>query len=167
MASASKMRRTDAHAFGIPRARLRGAAREALSSAGVFSGRFNRARQGPLEPYNPAEEIPITNVLGHDKQRILVRRALWSFTLPRSASSASIPYPGTWRQMTSHLQGCDQREVDVGAARILSAHPPRRKGKTIVDSSKPTSPPCAFIHTTTFATCPLPPPQNPVTDSVS
>jgi uncharacterized protein len=54
-------------------------------------------------------------------------------------------------------------KTTYGAARFLYAEP-AKDGAVILDFNKAINPPCAF---TAFATCPLPPPQNRLTLSVT
>ncbi len=108
-----------------------------------------------FEPYNPPKKVAITDVLGQTNEEtspgalvftidgqtyridpILEQGESDYFIIIKDATSGDTTYP---------------------AARYLYATPAGPDGNVIVDFNKAYNPPCAF---TSFATCPLPPPQN-------
>lgn len=108
-----------------------------------------------FEPYNPPKKVAITDVRGQTNEEtspgalvftidgqtfridpILERGESDFFIIIKDVTSGDATYP---------------------AGRYLYASPPGADGKVIVDFNKAYTPPCAF---TSFATCPLPPPQN-------
>jgi len=110
-----------------------------------------------FEPYQPPKIIPITNVL--------------SMTDDETSPGALVfDVAGTTHRVDPILEkgetdlfviiadGTTGKET-YGAGRYLYVSPPDKAGKVVIDFNKAYSPPCAF---TNYATCPLPPQQNPL-----
>ena len=108
-----------------------------------------------FEPYNPPHKVPITNVLGMTSDET-------------SPGQLAFDVDGqTYRVQPILEQGEKDwflifKDATAGhetyaAARYVYTHPPGPDGTTVLDFNKAYNPPCAF---TTYATCPLPPPQN-------
>lgn len=105
-------------------------------------------------PFEPAREIPITNVLGQT-------------TPSRSPGKAVFTREGRTFELLPIADGADgslffiisdatSGDETYGAARFLYAAAPQN-GKVLLDFNRAQNPPCAF---TPFATCPLPPKEN-------
>ena len=108
-----------------------------------------------LEPYNPPEKIPITDITGmtsnSDSPGALVFTVDGKeYRLDPILEEGSTDYFILFRDATS-------KNETYPAGRYLYASPAGPDGKVIVDFNKAYNPPCAF---TPFATCPLPPLQN-------
>ena len=104
------------------------------------------------EAYAQPRSIPIVNILGDASREKSTGRA-W-FTLQGVECSLEPVDQGgklffIFRDQTSGKE-------TYGAGRFLYADPPKG-GSVMLDFNKAVNPPCAFIS---FATCPLPPPQN-------
>jgi len=108
-----------------------------------------------FEPYNPPKKIAITNVLGMTGDEVSPGALVFSLG-GKTYRIDPILEQGEKDLFIIFKDQTSGRET-YGAARYLYAAPPGADGKTIIDFNKAYNPPCAF---TSFATCPLPPPQN-------
>jgi uncharacterized protein (DUF1684 family) len=106
-----------------------------------------------FEPHPRPVSIPITNILGMTENEpspgvVVFERGGKSYRLDALDG-------GDGSLELLFADATSGRET-YGAGRFLDTDPPSG-GKVVVDFNKAFNPPCAF---TTFATCPLPPPQN-------
>lgn len=106
-----------------------------------------------FEPYQPARKVAIPNILGQvadeDSPGAVVFD--WRGKTYRLDALGSVE-KGLFLIFADETNGRDT----YGAGRFLETGPPK-DGKVVVDFNTAYNPPCAF---TSFATCPLPPPQN-------
>jgi uncharacterized protein (DUF1684 family) len=105
-----------------------------------------------FERFPEEKEILVANVLGGNFR--MKSPGILTFRLRGRRYSLQPVTEGdklliVFRDLTS-------RSETYGAGRFLYAKPDE-KGRVVLDFNKAENPPCAF---TTFATCPLPPPQN-------
>ena len=108
-----------------------------------------------FEPYEPMRKIPIVNILGMELQMdspgaIVFERDGRTYRL-----DTVLEEPGDTTLFVMFSDLTSGRET-YGAGRFLNVPMPRQ-GRVLVDFNRAYNPPCAF---TSFATCPLPPPQN-------
>jgi uncharacterized protein (DUF1684 family) len=108
-----------------------------------------------FEPYNPPRKISITNVLGMTGDEVSPGALV--FTLKGKTYRIDPILEQGEKDLFIIFKDATSGKETYGAARYLYATPPDASGKTIVDFNRAYNPPCAF---TTYATCPLPPPQN-------
>jgi uncharacterized protein (DUF1684 family) len=106
-----------------------------------------------FEPHARPVSIPITNILGMTEDEpspgvVVFERGGKTYRLDALDG-------GDGSLELLFADATSGRET-YGAGRFLDTDPPSG-GKVVVDFNKAFNPPCAF---TTFATCPLPPPQN-------
>lgn len=109
--------------------------------------------EGAWVAFDPAREIPITNILGHTANepvpgKVVFQREGRTFELWPVSEGADEPLFFIFADATSGEQTYGMRFLDA-------AWPV--DGKVVLDFNLATNPPCAF---TPFATCPLPPPEN-------
>jgi uncharacterized protein (DUF1684 family) len=115
-----------------------------------------------LEPYDEPHEVPIPTVLGRDTT--MLAPGVLRFTIdgqemtlePYLESPDDESYFLIFRDGTSAV-------TTYGAGRFLNAKAANENGTTVLDFNLAYNPPCAF---TPFATCPLPPPQNWLQNSI-
>lgn len=108
-----------------------------------------------FEPFNPPHHVTITNVLGMTSDEIAP--GLLAFTVNgKEYKLEPILEEGTKDYFIIFKDATSGKET-YAAARYVYAPPPDKNGMTVIDFNKAYNPPCAF---TSFATCPLPPPQN-------
>jgi uncharacterized protein (DUF1684 family) len=105
-------------------------------------------------PFEPAREVKFQNILGQESTALVPGKAVFTrdartFELLPLVESPDEPLLFVFSDQTSG-------DETYAAARFVSAEPPR-DGRLILDFNLAVNPPCAF---STFATCPLPPPQN-------
>ncbi|MBV8518000.1 MAG: DUF1684 domain-containing protein [Acidobacteria bacterium] len=108
-----------------------------------------------FEPYNPPKKMPIVDITGRnytsDSPGALVFTVDGKeYRLDPIVEEGESDFFIIFKDETS-------RDTTYQAARYLYATPPGKDGTVVVDFNKAYNPPCAF---TSFATCPLPPPQN-------
>lgn len=108
-----------------------------------------------FEKYSPAKKIPIVNVLGmidnvDSPGAIVFEQNGQSYRLD------AIPEEGENKLFIIFSDTTSGKET-YGAGRYLYTPLPDAKGHILIDFNKAFNPPCAF---TSYATCPLPPPQN-------
>lgn len=111
--------------------------------------------EAKLEPYDPPKKIPITNIIGMTSDESSPGALVFTldgktYRLDPIVEEGSTDYFIIFKDETS-------KDATYPAGRYLYASPADKDGKVIVDFNHAYNPPCAF---TTFATCPLPPPQN-------
>jgi len=107
-----------------------------------------------FEPYQPAKQVPIPNVLGQIQDNpspgaVVFERDGKTYRLDALQGSEE---GGLFLIFADKTNGKDT----YGAGRFLDTDPPK-DGKVVIDFNAAYNPPCAF---TSFATCPLPPAQN-------
>lgn len=108
-----------------------------------------------FEKYVPPKKIPIVNVLGmidniESPGAIVFEENGQSYRLD------AIPQEGENELFIIFSDTTSGKET-YGAGRYVYTPLPDAKGHVVIDFNKAINPPCAF---TSFATCPLPPPQN-------
>jgi hypothetical protein len=104
-------------------------------------------------PFEPAKEIPITNMIGQTSPNKVPGKAV--FTRDGQTIELWPIQEGDGEELFFIISDGTSGIETYGASRFLYAAP---KGDRIVlDFNKAYNPPCAF---TPFATCPLPPKQN-------
>ncbi|MGI8988439.1 MAG: DUF1684 domain-containing protein [Bryobacteraceae bacterium] len=130
-------------------------ARREFSGLGYFPIDERYRVQAKFVPYNPAKQIPITNVLG----------MTWPEKCPGYAEFA---LRGTRYRLEPVIEDDEPNQLffifrdltsnreSYASGRFLYADFPK-DGHVTLDFNKAYNPPCAF---TAFATCPLPPHQN-------
>jgi uncharacterized protein (DUF1684 family) len=107
-----------------------------------------------FEPYQPAKQVPIPNVLGQIQDNpspgaVVFERDGKTYRVDALQGSEE---GGLFLIFADKTNGRDT----YGAGRFLDTDPPK-DGKVVIDFNTAYNPPCAF---TSFATCPLPPAQN-------
>jgi hypothetical protein len=111
--------------------------------------------EAKLQPYDPPKAIKITNVLGMEED-MPSPGALIFDVAGKTYRLDAVTETGSKELFIIFADQTSGRET-YGAGRYLYAAPPDGEGTVIVDFNKAYNPPCAF---TSYATCPLPPPQN-------
>lgn len=111
--------------------------------------------EGRFERYDPPRQVAITNVLGMTSDEVAPGVIVFKvggkeYRLQPILEQGETDYFIIFKDATSGKE-------TYPAARYVYAPPPDRNGRTVIDFNKAYNPPCAF---TSFATCPLPPPQN-------
>lgn len=108
---------------------------------------------GTFEPFDTAKEVEIPNVMGGTfkmKSPGIVR-----FKLDGKDVSLQ-PVVEDEKSLFFIFKDRTSNNETYGAGRFLYTHNPVN-GQVVLDFNKAENPPCAY---TTFATCPVPPPQN-------
>lgn len=108
-----------------------------------------------FEPFNPPQHIAMPNILGITTDE--VAPGLLAFTVDGKEYKVEPIYEEGTKDFFIVFKDATSGKETYPAARFVYAHPPDKNGRTVIDFNKAYNPPCAF---TTFATCPLPPPQN-------
>ena len=108
-----------------------------------------------FEPYNPPKKVSITNVLGMTSDEVAPGALV--FTMKGQTYRIDPILEQGEKDLFIIFKDATSGKETYGAARYVYAPPPGKDGKTVIDFNHAYNPPCAF---TTFATCPLPPPQN-------
>jgi uncharacterized protein (DUF1684 family) len=108
-----------------------------------------------FEPYKPEKHVAITDVTGMTSDTAVPGALVFNvdgkeYRIDPIIEEGETDFFIIFKDATS-------RDATYPAARYLYASPPDKNGNVIVDFNKAYNPPCAF---TSFATCPLPPPQN-------
>ena len=110
--------------------------------------------EGRFEPATAEKKISVPNVLGEVEE--MVSPGTVVFTVGGQEYRLSpVVEPGD-DQLFFIFGDLSNRDETYGAGRFLYAAMPK-DGKVVLDFNRAYNPPCAF---TSFATCPLPPPQN-------
>jgi uncharacterized protein (DUF1684 family) len=107
------------------------------------------------EPYSPEKKIPITDVTGMTSDNIAPGALVFSVD-GQEYRIDPVLEEGT-DELFIIFKDATSRDATYQAGRYVYAVKPGADGKTVIDFNKAYNPPCAF---TSFATCPLPPPQN-------
>jgi uncharacterized protein (DUF1684 family) len=107
------------------------------------------------EPYKPEKKIPIVDVTGATADSIAPGALV--FTVDGQEYRIDPVIEEGTDDLFIIFKDATSRDETYQAGRYLYAAKPGPDGKTIVDFNKAYNPPCSF---TSFATCPLPPPQN-------
>jgi uncharacterized protein len=110
--------------------------------------------QAKFEKYNPAKKIPIVNVLGmmNDEDSpgaVVFERKGKTYRLDAIQEEPQ----SLFMIFADETSG----KETYGAGRYLEILLPDAQGRVVIDFNKSYNPPCSF---TSYATCPLPPPQN-------
>jgi uncharacterized protein len=108
-----------------------------------------------FEPYEPARQIPIMNVLGMEDDMPSPGAIVFEKDGREWRLDAIDEGPASDSLFVMFADATTGRE-SYGAGRFLYVERPR-DGRVVVDFNRAYNPPCAFNE---FATCPLPPPQN-------
>ena len=107
------------------------------------------------EPYKPEKHVAITDVTGMTSDTAVPGALVFNVDGKEYRIDPIIEQGET--DFFIIFKDATSRDATYPAARYLYASPPDKNGNVIVDFNKAYNPPCAF---TSFATCPLPPPQN-------
>lgn len=107
-------------------------------------------------PFEPAREIPITNMVGQTSPAKVPGKAV--FTRDGQTIELWPIQEGDGAELFFIISDGTSGIETYGASRFLYAAP--QGGKIVLDFNKAYNPPCAF---TPFSTCPLPPRQNRMT----
>jgi uncharacterized protein len=110
--------------------------------------------QAKFEKYNPAKKIPIVNVLGmvddeDSPGAVVFERKGKIYRLDAIQQEPQ----SLFMIFADETSG----KETYGAGRYLEIPLPDAQGRVVIDFNKSYNPPCSF---TSYATCPLPPPQN-------
>jgi uncharacterized protein len=105
-------------------------------------------------PYDPEKRVPILNVLGMPGEMISPGALVFELQGEEYRLDPVLE-EGTTNWFVMLADKTSGRET-YGAGRYLYVAPARH-GRTVIDFNEAYNPPCAF---SSFATCPLPPPQN-------
>ncbi len=111
--------------------------------------------EGVLEPHDPPRTVEITNVLGvvtHEPSP----GALVFEIGGKTYRLDPIAEPGDEELFVVFGDATSGKET-YGGGRFLGVGRPGEDGRVVLDFNKAYNPPCVF---TSYATCPLPPPQN-------
>lgn len=110
--------------------------------------------EGRLEPATTERKLPVPNVLGEVEEMSSPGTVVFTFG---GQEYRLTPVVETGENQLFFIFGdLTNRDETYGAGRFLYADLPK-DGKVVLDFNRAYNPPCAF---TSFATCPLPPPQN-------
>jgi uncharacterized protein len=107
------------------------------------------------EPYEPARQIVIMDILGEERPMTAPGALVFERGGQEWRLDAIADDPDGDQLFIMFADGTSARET-YGAGRFMYVPRPKA-GRVQVDFNKAYSPPCAFNE---FATCPLPPPQN-------
>ncbi len=142
--------------YGIRLRDTNSQARRTFKGRSWFPVRASYRISGRFVPYTPPKQIPITNVIGDTAPTPCPGYV--EFTLNGKALRLEpVAEPGA-RQLFFIFKDATAGAETYPAGRFLYTDPPR-DGVVELDFNRAVSPPCAF---TSFATCPLPPRQNPL-----
>lgn len=111
-------------------------------------------------PFEPAREIPITNMVGQTSPSKVPGKAV--FTRDGQTIELWPIQEGGSAELFFIIADATSGIETYGASRFLYAAP--KDGRIVLDFNKAYNPPCAF---TPFSTCPLPPKQNRMTIRVT
>jgi uncharacterized protein len=107
------------------------------------------------EPYKPEKKIPITDVTGMTSDS--TAPGALAFTVDGKEYRIDPVIEEGTDDLFIIFKDVTSRDETYQPGRYLYAAKPGPDGKTVIDFNKAYNPPCSF---TSFATCPLPPPQN-------
>lgn len=108
-----------------------------------------------FEPYKPAKQIPIMNVLGMKLSMPSPGALVFTLKGKEYRLDPVLESPGD-NDLFVMFRDQTSGKSTYGAGRFLYVPMPEN-GKTVIDFNKAYNPPCVFSN---FATCPLPPHQN-------
>mgnify|MGYP000868158499 CR=1 FL=1 len=120
-----------------------------------FPDRADWSVDARFEPYAPARQVTIVNILGMEISMSSPGAIVFEHGGRAWRLDTLLEEPGDQRLFVMFADDTSGRET-YGAGRFLYIPLPR-DGHVRVDFNRAHNPPCAF---TAFATCPLPPPQN-------
>lgn len=108
-----------------------------------------------FEPYKPAKQIPITNILGMTEPMTSPGAVVFERNGKSYRLDTLLELPDDEELFIMFADATNARET-YGAGRFLYIPMPKN-GRALIDFNRAYNPPCAFND---FATCPLPPAQN-------
>jgi uncharacterized protein (DUF1684 family) len=111
--------------------------------------------QARFVPYEPVKKVQVANVLGMVEPLPSPGYALFTVNGREVKLDAVLEEPDA-KELFFIFKDTTAGKETYPAGRFLYAPMPK-DGQVVLDFNKSYSPPCAF---TSFATCPLPPPQN-------
>ena len=109
-----------------------------------------------FEPYNPRKKVPIINILGMQEDMDAPGALVFTHEGKEYRLDALLEDPADKELFIMFADGTSGKET-YGAGRFMYVPLPSKDGLVRLNFNKAYNPPCAF---NTFATCPLPPPQN-------
>jgi uncharacterized protein (DUF1684 family) len=109
-----------------------------------------------FEPYTPHRKIPIVNILGLTEDMDAPGALVFTHDGKEYRLDAVLEEPADRELFILFADGTSGKET-YGAGRFMYVPLPSQDGLVRLNFNKAYNPPCAF---NTFATCPLPPPQN-------
>jgi uncharacterized protein (DUF1684 family) len=109
-----------------------------------------------FEPYNPRKKVPIINILGMQEDMDAPGALVFTHAGKEYRLDALLEDPADKELFIMFADGTSGRET-YGAGRFMYVPLPSKDATVRLNFNKAYNPPCAF---NTFATCPLPPPQN-------
>jgi hypothetical protein len=130
-------------------------ARRKFAGLGYFPVSEAWTVQARFEPYTPAKQIPIMDILGEERPMAATGALVFEKDGREWRLDAIEESPDSEELFIMFADATSGRET-YGAGRFMYVPKPV-DGRVTLDFNKAYSPPCAFND---FATCPLPPPQN-------
>jgi uncharacterized protein len=112
-----------------------------------------------FEPYSPHRKVPIINILGMQEDMDAPGALVFTHAGKEYRLDALLEDPADKELFIMFADGTSGKET-YGAGRFMYVPLPSKDGIVRLNFNKAYNPPCAF---NTFATCPLPPPQNKLT----
>jgi uncharacterized protein (DUF1684 family) len=109
-----------------------------------------------FEPYNPRKKVPIINILGMQEDMDAPGALVFTHAGKEYRLDALLEDPADKELFIMFADGTSGKET-YGAGRFMYVPLPSKDATVRLNFNKAYNPPCAF---NTFATCPLPPPQN-------
>ncbi|MEJ0037506.1 MAG: DUF1684 domain-containing protein [Gammaproteobacteria bacterium] len=109
-----------------------------------------------FEPYNPRKKVPIINILGMQEDMDAPGALVFTHEGREYRLDALLEDPADKEFFIMFADGTSGKET-YGAGRFMYVSLPSKDAVVRLNFNKAYNPPCAF---NTFATCPLPPPQN-------
>jgi uncharacterized protein len=109
-----------------------------------------------FEPYNPRKKVPIVNILGMQEDMDAPGALVFTHGGKEYRLDALLEDPADKELFIMFADGTSGKET-YGAGRFMYVPLPSKESLVRLNFNKAYNPPCAF---NTFATCPLPPPQN-------
>ncbi|HET6267553.1 MAG TPA: DUF1684 domain-containing protein [Acidobacteriota bacterium] len=109
--------------------------------------------EAKLVPNNPPKKIPITNILGMTQDN----DSPGTLVFQKDGKTYHLDALKEEDQLFILFKDQTSGKETYGIGRFVNTDAPDAQGKVILDFNKAYNPPCAF---TSYATCPLPPPQN-------
>lgn len=107
-------------------------------------------------PYHPHKKVPIINILGMQEDMDAPGALVFTHGGKEYRLDALLEDPADKELFIMFADGTSGRET-YGAGRFMYVPLPSKDGIVRLNFNEAYNPPCAF---NTFATCPLPPPQN-------